>query len=128
MGVGKMVDDFRFETIKADSVTINGTDFKLEGAYEKYSDYIEEEKRWEVKVYFTVILPSYAGPSLTAGMRPHSYLSDVDIAEISFSDGSTSGKFKLDYPGRIYDPFTKIDAMKFRAIKVDIDTPTSGRT
>ena len=122
-----MFDDFRFETIKADSVTINGTEFELEGSYEKYSDYIEKEKRWEVKVYFTVILPSYDGPSLTPGMRQHSYLSDVDIAEISFSDGSTSGKFKVDHPGRLYDPFTKKDSFKFRAIEVDINTPISDK-
>ena len=122
-----MVDDFHFKTIRADSVTINGTEFKLEGSYEKYSDYIKEEKRWEVKVYFTVILPSYYGPSLTPGMRPHSYLNDIDIAELFFSDGSTSGKFKMDHPGRIYDPFTKKDSIKFRAIEVDINTPISDK-
>jgi hypothetical protein len=120
------VDDFRFEKIDADSVTINGTRFKLEKGSEKYSDYIEEEKRWDVKVYFTVIHPPYTGPPMMQGMRPNSYLNDIYIAELSFSDG-TNGKFKMDHYARSYDPFTKIDATKFRAIEVELNTPVSDK-
>ena len=121
-----MVDDFRFEKINADSVKINGTEFKLEKGSEKYSDYDEEEKRWNVKIYFTVIHPQYTGPPMEQGMRPNSYLNDIYIAELIFSDG-TSGKFKMGHYARSYDPFTKVDATKFRAIEVDPNTPISDK-
>jgi hypothetical protein len=119
------MDDFRVEKINAGSVTINGKEFELEGSYEKYSDYIEKENKWDVKVYFTVILPPYTGTPMAEGMRPHSDLHDISIAELSFSDGSTSGKYKVEDYARNYDPFTKTDTIKFRALEVDKDTPIS---
>jgi hypothetical protein len=62
---------------------------------------------------------------MAEGMRPHSDLHDISIAELSFSDGSTSGKYKMGDYARNYDPFTKTDTIKFRALEVDKDTPIS---